>query len=335
MTTTLLFIALFLYFLGGVLGLIYFLFKKVKLTKAAPILMVAANAIHLFSVLSRWMESGHLPVVNTFEIAVALIWATVFVYWLFFRKLKIPALDFTINFFAAFTLGFVAVSYPEAQGLVPVLRSYWLQIHVSCYIVSYGALTVPFFLAIFYLIKTSKSKLEISFLIFLLNMMFTTLLIGILVKSKVIEIYSEHTGTGLHWWIPFIIINFSLAALAIYPAKLFIVNRFINLLPPPQELDSLIYRLVGFGFPFLTFGLITGAIWANFAWGRYWGWDPKETSALVSWLIYAIYLHLRLKEIWRGKVLIWLTIIGFFGILFTWLVVNYLIAGLHSYSKDM
>jgi len=96
-------------------------------------------------------------------------------------------------------------------------------------------------------------------------------------------------------------------------------------------LDKLSYRLIVFSFPFLTIGLTTGAVWANAAWGRYWGWDPKETWALVTWLVYALYLHLRFIKGWRGKRMAAVAVVGFVFVVFTYFGVNFLLGGLHSY----
>jgi cytochrome c-type biogenesis protein CcsB len=98
-----------------------------------------------------------------------------------------------------------------------------------------------------------------------------------------------------------------------------------------RRLDTLSFRLILFAFPFLTIGLTTGAVWANVAWGRYWGWDPKETFSLVTWLIYALYLHLRTMRGWQGKRTAVVAVAGFFFIIFTFFGVNFLMGGLHSY----
>ena len=100
-----------------------------------------------------------------------------------------------------------------------------------------------------------------------------------------------------------------------------------------QNLDTIIYKTIAFGFLFLTLGIITGSVWANKAWGRYWGWDPKETWALVTWFIYAFYLHMRRLRGWKGVKGAWVTIIGFLAVIFTYVGVNYLLPGLHSYVK--
>lgn len=104
-------------------------------------------------------------------------------------------------------------------------------------------------------------------------------------------------------------------------------------IPPLETLDELAYKVVGFAFPLLTLCIITGAIWANYAWGTYWSWDPKETWSLITWIIYAGYLHARLMYGWKGKRAAWLAVIGFVAVLFTFFGVNYLLPGLHSYAS--
>ena len=97
------------------------------------------------------------------------------------------------------------------------------------------------------------------------------------------------------------------------------------------QLDNVSCRLASFAFPFLTIGLSTGAVWAKVAWGSYWSWDPKETWALISWCIYAAYLHLRLLKNWQGRRAAYVNILGFLCVIFTFFGVNYLFKGLHSY----
>lgn len=98
-----------------------------------------------------------------------------------------------------------------------------------------------------------------------------------------------------------------------------------------ENLETLIYKTIAIGFPILTIGIITGAAWANYAWGSYWSWDPKETWSLITWFIYAVFLHARLRREWRGKRLAILSIVGFGAVLFTYFGVNYVLSGLHSY----
>ncbi len=104
-------------------------------------------------------------------------------------------------------------------------------------------------------------------------------------------------------------------------------------LPALEMLDELIYKANAVGFLLLGIGIITGAVWANYAWGSYWSWDPKETWSLITWLIYAAFLHARLTRGWRGRRTAILSILGFCGVLFTFFGVNYVLSGLHSYAS--
>ena len=104
-------------------------------------------------------------------------------------------------------------------------------------------------------------------------------------------------------------------------------------LPSLDVLDDINYRCLTIGFPLLTMGIITGSIWAEYAWGSYWSWDPKETWSLITWLLYAALLHGRLTVGWRGRKAAILAIVGFCAVLFTFLGVNLLLPGLHTYSS--
>jgi len=101
--------------------------------------------------------------------------------------------------------------------------------------------------------------------------------------------------------------------------------------PSLEALDLINYRCMSYGFPFLTIGIITGSIWAGMAWGSYWNWDPKETWSLITWIVYAILIHNRLTIGWRGRKTAYMMILGFFSILFTFLGINFILGGLHSY----
>jgi cytochrome c-type biogenesis protein CcsB len=105
-------------------------------------------------------------------------------------------------------------------------------------------------------------------------------------------------------------------------------------LPALKVIDSIIHKMMIFGFIWLTTGVITGAIWANSAWGTYWSWDPKETWSLITWFVYALALHARYTRGWGGKRIAWLAIIGFVSVIFTYYGVNFLLSGLHSYGSS-
>jgi cytochrome c-type biogenesis protein CcsB len=106
----------------------------------------------------------------------------------------------------------------------------------------------------------------------------------------------------------------------------------VALLPACKMLDDLVYRAIIWGFPFLTAGIITGAAWANYAWGTYWSWDPKETWSLIVWLVYAAFLHARVTRGWHGRRAAILSLVGFLATIMCYLGVNLVLSGLHSYG---
>jgi cytochrome c-type biogenesis protein CcsB len=109
-------------------------------------------------------------------------------------------------------------------------------------------------------------------------------------------------------------------------------NSLLATLPDLKVIDDITHKTIVFGFLWLSAGIITGAIWANSAWGTYWSWDPKETWSLITWFVYAAALHARFTRGWGGKRIAWLAIIGFLSVVFTYYGVNYLLSGLHSYG---
>ena len=117
-----------------------------------------------------------------------------------------------------------------------------------------------------------------------------------------------------------------------FPAGIEKLGGRYDWLPSAERCDELTYRAVLVGFPLLAAGIALGAFWANDAWGRYWGWDPKETAALVTWLIFATYIHGRGLRQLRGARKAWIVVLGFFAVMFTYLGVNLWISGLHSYA---
>lgn len=125
-------------------------------------------------------------------------------------------------------------------------------------------------------------------------------------------------------------VSFGVALL--YLVKEANLGKLSKSLPDLNILDDLTYKIISLGMPFLTLCIVTGAVWAEYAWGTYWSWDPKETWSLITWFIYAIYLHARLMGNWKGKKSIYLALGGFLAVLFTFFGVNLLLPGLHSYA---
>ena len=115
-------------------------------------------------------------------------------------------------------------------------------------------------------------------------------------------------------------------------AGLFSLFNWKRVMPPEETLEELNYRSVMVGFPMLSAGILTGAVWAHYAWGSYWSWDPKETWSLITWIFYALFLHARFARGWKGRRIALLSIIGFASVLFTYIGVNFILSGLHSYG---
>lgn len=136
-----------------------------------------------------------------------------------------------------------------------------------------------------------------------------------------------HVGTA--------VVSYGAFAVACGLAIIYLVNlnkpKDKGILPNPEACDYLSYRVIAFGYLMLTIVILSGAIWAQQAWSRYWGWDPKETWSLITWIIYSVYLHLRYHRGWKGKPAAWFAIIGFICVIFTFIGVNVLLPGLHSY----
>jgi len=206
--------------------------------------------------------------------------------------------------------GFATLSLPkemqQSLPLVPALQSHWLMMHVTTMILSYSALLCGSLLAIALWIVTATKQKKISPIKSFTNSIFYSLI---------------HKDRGK-------IINNNTYCNP-YKSLYFINFRKWQLI---NELDNWSYRIISFGFPLLTMGILSGAVWANEAWGSYWNWDPKETWALITWLIFATYLHTRMIKGWRTKQSAIIASSGFLMIWICYLGVNLLGKGLHSYG---
>ena len=220
---------------------------------------------------------------------------------------------------ALFTNSFATFSLPKtmqkAQALVPALQSNWLMMHVTVMMLSYAALLCGSVLAIAFLIITwqnNKNTNKISYTEQLSNDSFKAPF-GSEATCKVASLQNEK------------FINQS-SAPELSSSSQLPVNLFA------KTLDNLSYRILGIGFPLLTIGILSGAVWANEAWGSYWSWDPKETWAFITWLVFAIYLHARITKGWEGTKPAIIASFGFFIVWICYLGVNILGTGLHSYG---
>jgi cytochrome c-type biogenesis protein CcsB len=272
------------------------------LTRIGRIGAMAANGILFFILCSRWVVAGYFPLSNLYESLLFLTWLLLTIYLYIETKTKskligavlIPV-TLLINGFANLTLS------PEMQKsspLVPALQSNWLMMHVSMMLLSYGTLIIGSLLCILFLVISRSKEVDLK-----------------IIDDSSLPLYN-------------IMLDY-------YEAKLLSPSTEISELGKLkllQSLDNWSYRIIGLGFPFLTIGIISGGVWANEAWGSYWSWDPKETWALITWLVFAVYLHARITKGWEGKKTALLGTLGFFVIWICYLGVNFLGKGLHSYG---
>ena len=199
----------------------------------------------------------------------------------------------------------------KSSPLVPALQSNWLMMHVSMMMLSYATLLIGSLICILFLVLSKLQDVDLQLVEESTSLVF---------YNNIFDYYEAKV---------FLDENKSLTS-KIVPFEEDIQEiAFLKLL---KSLDNWSYRIIGLGFPFLTIGIIAGGVWANEAWGSYWSWDPKETWALITWLVFATYLHSRITKGWEGKKTAILGGLGFFVIWICYLGVNFLGKGLHSYG---
>nr|QIA47067.1 heme attachment to plastid cytochrome c [Colemanosphaera charkowiensis] len=279
--------------------------------------MIISNLLLVLLLLVRWEISGHFPLSNLYESLMFLAWCCTFLYLIcktsftvsvekILGSITAPS-ALLMNAFATFSL---PKEMQESAPLVPALQSNWLMMHVTVMIISYATLIIGSLLSILFLIlnKLSTSKIK--------------------TQSLLINNYSTSTQSNnlLNSVVAPIVKDFD------FPMGTNSDKKFNGLTNLIVNLDALSYRIIGLGFPFLTIGILSGAVWANEAWGSYWSWDPKETWALLTWLIFAIYLHTRLTKGWQGEKPAVIASLGFLVVWFCYLGVNLIGEGLHSYG---
>ena len=297
---------------------------------------------------TRWFDSGHFPISNLYESLIFLSWGFVLGHITLESVSKNDLLGTVTSPMALFTNGFAAFSLPkdmqQATALVPALQSNWLMMHVSIMVLSYVALFCGSLLSIAFLLLTSETFFSKSKAFFegITNRRFVGIdSLKINSDGDIFNVIKEEDQKGerivaYQTQTPDSYVQYSK-----YGINLLNDNRgtedreeqdFQALSPLASTLDNLSYRALGLGFPLLTVGILSGAVWANEAWGSYWSWDPKESWALITWLVFAIYLHMRLTRGWVGKKPAIIATLGFLAVWFCYLGVNLLGVGLHSYG---
>ncbi|MFN7477891.1 MAG: c-type cytochrome biogenesis protein CcsB, partial [Burkholderiales bacterium] len=206
----------------------------------------------------------------------------------------------------------------EIQPLVPALQSWWMKIHVPANFIGYGTFSIAAMVAFAYLIKQNAEtsnwlKLAPLFVF------------GVLLAMEPLIFRFEKTSN--YWMLYFAV------AVTLSGAIIGFRRRIAAVLPDFEVLDDIMYKAIAVGFAFFTIATILGALWAAEAWGAYWQWDPKETWALIVWLNYAAWLHLRLMKGLRGTLAAYWALVGLLITGFAFLGVNMFLSGLHSYGE--
>ena len=272
-----------------------------KTSGLVTLLIATANLALTSQLVLRWWQSGHFPISNLYESLCFLAWACTLTQLLVERSWPTPIVAASATPMGLGCIAFASFALPdqlqEASPLVPALRSSWLVMHVSVIMVSYAALLVGSLLSVAVLVTD---------------------------RGQALELRSSSIGSG----------GYRRAALATPMGNM--GNTEVQLssvqFTKNELLDSLSYRTITVGFLLLTVGIISGAVWANEAWGSYWSWDPKETWALICWLVYAAYLHTRLSRGWQGRRPALVAVVGLIVIAVCYIGVNLLGIGLHSYG---
>ncbi|QAA95648.1 c-type cytochrome biogenesis protein CcsB [Pollutimonas thiosulfatoxidans] len=280
--------------------------------------------------LVRWREGhllgpdiGHIPVSNLYEVFVLFALITAMFYLYYERRYATRALGgfvlLVISSAVVFLLWYTFTRDAfQIQPLVPALKSWWMKLHVPANFIGYGTFSLAAMVGFAYLIKENGETRSIAKLIPLF-------LLGAVLCAEPMMFGSRELS-------PTWMIYFGVGAL-IVGSILALRGRIAQALPSLEILDDIMYRAIAVGFAFFTVATILGALWAADAWGTYWQWDPKETWALIVWLNYAAWLHMRLMKGLRGTMAAYWALAGLLVTSFAFLGVNMFLSGLHSYGE--
>ena len=280
--------------------------------------MAVANLCMATLLGSRWIEAGYFPLSNLYESLFFLAWGVTAIHFIAERMSRSRLVGVVTSPVAMGITAFAALSLPvemqESAPLVPALKSNWLMMHVSVMMLSYSTLMVGSAIAICFLIVTRGQQVELK------GSSVGTGSFRDRVKRRTTRsdrsesVYPSSGNTA--------VLERPETKTTLSPERLTLADT----------LDNISYRTIGLGFPLLTIGIIAGGVWANEAWGSYWSWDPKETWAFITWLVFAAYLHARITRGWQGKKPAILAAVGFVVVWVCYLGVNLLGQGLHSYG---
>ena len=295
-----------------------------------------AVGMALIGTMVRWYESylvgadiGHIPVSNLYEVFVLFSWMTAAFYLYFEAQYKTRSLGAFVMLVVSAAVGFllwytVAREAHEILPLVPALKSWWMKLHVPANFIGYGMFALAAMVSLAYLIKQQALQTQWYKL--------TPLwLLGVVLCFIPLVFRQNSMGASssgeLGYWGGYLLLS------TLITAGILLGRRQIAVrLPSFEVLDDVMYKSIAVGFAFFTIATVLGAFWAAEAWGGYWSWDPKETWALIVWLNYAAWLHMRLMKGLRGTVSAWWALTGLAVTSFAFLGVNMFLSGLHSYG---
>ena len=293
----------------------------------------AAIAMALIGTMVRWYEGylmgpdiGHIPVSNLYEVFVLFSWMTAAFYLYFEAQYKTRSLGAFVMLVVSAAVGFllwytVVREAHEIQPLVPALKSWWMKLHVPANFIGYGMFALAAMVALAYLVKQQAGEKRWYKL--------TPLwLLGVVMCFVPIVFRKSSAAAGGSYWLGYLLVSALVAGGILWGRQ-----RLAERLPSFEVLDDVMYKAIAVGFAFFTVATVLGALWAAEAWGGYWSWDPKETWALIVWLNYAAWLHMRLMKGLRGTVAAWWALVGLAVTTFAFLGVNMFLSGLHSYGE--
>ncbi|MCD8552361.1 c-type cytochrome biogenesis protein CcsB [Seleniivibrio sp.] len=333
----------------------YLILKKEMIGKVASWMTIFGFVCHTAAFLMRWVEFSNtyhlgffhsVPITNLYESLLFFAWCVIAGNIWIERRYKTKFMGAFLTAIAGMAVAFVDTigAAKGIQPLVPALKSNWLLAHATMSFIAYAAFSMSFVAAVLHLASLRlprRSGVYIFWTVALGTFVFVTLLmIGdftAALSAKAVEgaykpLYFTFKNMGAGGFVLLFAVYASFCAASwFFGGKLAsLMDRFsIN----GKVMEELTYKMISVGFPIFTVGgLIFGAVWADKAWGRYWSWDPKETWALITWLIYAFYLHARYVKDWTGAKASAVAVAGFVCTIFTYIGVNLLISGLHSYG---
>jgi cytochrome c-type biogenesis protein CcsB len=309
-------LALVLYLVAMVAYFHHMAFRRAPVAAAATALASAGLAAHVVSVVARGLAAGRVPWGNMYEYSSMVGLLTVAAYLIVIERMwKARALGGFALGAAVLVMGAAILLYVPPGPLVPALNSYWIRIHVVAAMTGSALFMLGTVFTVLYLVQDARERRAARKAI----------------ASERVPALAVVGGGGLpedHVPSPDEPETAEAQDLAREPD---IAPRRWRL-PPAASLDRLAYRTIAFAFPIWTFAVIAGAIWAEEAWGRYWGWDPKETWSFITWTVFAAYLHARATVGWRGRRAAAIALVGFGALAFNLYAVNLVISGLHSYA---